>query len=142
VTSESRPPAPDDQTRSSGSESENPAISSPKPKAHAPLKNQDWWPEQIDVSVLHAHSSKSNPLGADFDYAEQFATLDVDALERDLTDLMTTSQDRWPADYGHYGGLFIRDELARRGHVPHLRPTRRWRPGRPALRAAEPSSSS
>ena len=108
MTSDSRPPAPDDQTQSSGSESENPAISSPKPKAHAPLKNQDWWPEQIDVSVLHSHSSKSNPLGADFDYAKEFEKLDVDALKRDLTDLMTTSQDWWPADYGHYGGLFIR----------------------------------
>ncbi|HEY5854212.1 MAG TPA: catalase/peroxidase HPI [Aldersonia sp.] len=107
VTSDSRPPAPEEPTRS-GSESENPAIPSPKPKAHAPLKNQDWWPEQIDLSVLHAHSSQSNPLGADFDYAEEFEKLDVEALKRDLFDLMTTSQDWWPADYGHYGGLFIR----------------------------------
>jgi catalase-peroxidase len=107
VTSDSRPPASEEQTRST-SESENPAIPSPEPKAHAPLKNQDWWPEQIDVQVLHAHSSKSNPLGPDFDYAEEFTKLDVEALKRDLFDLMTTSQDWWPADYGHYGGLFIR----------------------------------
>ncbi|MFF0814856.1 catalase/peroxidase HPI [Rhodococcus sp. NPDC003318] len=107
MTSDSRPPTPDNDTRST-SESENPAIPSPTPKTHAPLTNQDWWPEQIDVSVLHAHSPKSNPLGADFDYAAEFAKLDVDALKRDLFDLMTTSQDWWPADYGHYGGLFIR----------------------------------
>ncbi|MCX5044439.1 catalase/peroxidase HPI [Aldersonia sp. NBC_00410] len=107
MTSDSRPPAPEEKTQST-SESENPVISSPTPKAHAPLKNQDWWPEQIDVSVLHAHSSKSNPLGEDFDYAEEFKKLDVEALKRDVFDLMTTSQDWWPADYGHYGGLFIR----------------------------------
>lgn len=107
MTSDSRPPTPGDATNST-SESENPAIPSPTPKSHAPLTNQDWWPEQIDLSVLHAHTSKSNPLGADFDYAAAFATLDVDALKRDLVDLMTTSQDWWPADYGHYGGLFIR----------------------------------
>ncbi|MBD0322875.1 MAG: catalase-peroxidase, partial [Aldersonia sp.] len=107
MTSDSRPPAAEDETRST-SESENPAIASPKPKAHAPLKNQDWWPEQVDVSMLHAQSSKSNPLGADFDYAEEFKKLDVEALKRDIFDLMTTSQDWWPADYGHYGGLFIR----------------------------------
>ncbi|MDY6810512.1 MAG: catalase/peroxidase HPI, partial [Actinomycetota bacterium] len=107
MTSDSRPPSPDTGT-ASASESENPVIPSPEPKAHAPMKNQDWWPEQIDVSVLHAHSSKSNPLGPDFDYAAEFAKLDVDALKADLTSLMTTSQDWWPADYGHYGGLFIR----------------------------------
>ncbi|UVF79743.1 catalase/peroxidase HPI [Gordonia mangrovi] len=107
MTSDSRPPSPDTGT-ASASESENPVIPSPEPKAHAPMKNQDWWPEQIDLSVLHAHSSKSNPLGPDFDYAAEFAKLDVDALKADLTSLMTTSQDWWPADYGHYGGLFIR----------------------------------
>ncbi|UFS96773.1 catalase/peroxidase HPI [Nocardia huaxiensis] len=94
-----------DSTRS---ESENPAIPSPTPKAHRPNTNKDWWPEQIDVSVLHAHSSKANPLGADFDYAKEFAKLDVEALKADVAAVLTDSQDWWPADYGNYGGLFIR----------------------------------
>jgi catalase-peroxidase len=90
------------------SDSENPAIDSPKPKANAPLTNQDWWPEQIDVSVLHAHSPKGNPLGDDFDYAKEFAKLDVEALKADVISAITTSQDWWPADYGSYAGLMIR----------------------------------
>ena len=90
------------------SDSENPAIDSPKPKADAPLTNQDWWPDQIDVSVLHAHSSKGNPLGEDFDYATEFAKLDVEALKADVISVITTSQDWWPADYGSYAGLMIR----------------------------------
>jgi catalase-peroxidase len=90
------------------SDSENPVISAPEPKAHAPLTNQDWWPEQIDVSRLHAHSPQANPLGADFDYATEFAKLDVEALKADVISVLTTSQDWWPADYGHYGGLMIR----------------------------------
>lgn len=106
-TSDSRPPNPDTKTAST-SESENPAIPSPKPKSGAPLRNQDWWPNQIDVSRLHPHPPQGNPLGEDFDYAEEFAKLDVNALKADLTALMTQSQDWWPADYGHYGGLFIR----------------------------------
>ncbi|WP_244976001.1 catalase/peroxidase HPI [Nocardia huaxiensis] len=93
---------------STHSESENPAIPSPTPKAHRPNTNKDWWPEQIDVSVLHAHSSKANPLGADFDYAKEFAKLDVEALKADVAAVLTDSQDWWPADYGNYGGLFIR----------------------------------
>jgi catalase-peroxidase len=107
VTSDSRPPNSDTGT-DSASESENPAIASPKPKGHAPLTNKDWWPEQIDLSILHAHTSKSNPLGEDFDYPTEFAKLDVDALKADVIAVMTQSQDWWPADYGHYGGLFIR----------------------------------
>ena len=90
------------------SDSENPATPSPEPKAHAPLSNQDWWPEQIDVSKLHTHSPKANPLGEDFDYAQEFKKLDVEALKADVVAMMTQSQDWWPADYGHYGGLFIR----------------------------------
>jgi catalase-peroxidase len=90
------------------SESENPAIPSPTPKADRPYTNQDWWPNQLDLSVLHQHSPLSNPLGEDFDYAEEFKSLDLEALKRDLLELMTTSQDWWPADYGHYGPLFIR----------------------------------
>ena len=75
---------------------------------HRPMTNRDWWPNQLDVSVLHGGASRANPLGEDFDYAEEFSKLDVKALRKDLVDLMTTSQDWWPADYGHYGGLFIR----------------------------------
>jgi catalase-peroxidase len=91
------------------SESENPAIPSPEPKTdRRPRTIQDWWPEYLDLGVLHRHSPLSNPLGEDFDYAAEFATLDLDALKRDLVELMTTSQDWWPADSGHYGGLFIR----------------------------------
>jgi catalase-peroxidase len=93
---------------SSGSESENPVIPSPTPTAHRPRTNRDWWPDQLDLSVLHQHSSRSNPLGGDYNYKEEFRNLDVEALKRDLIQLMTTSQDWWPADYGHYGPLFIR----------------------------------
>ena len=107
-TSDAKPPFPEEATHSSGSESENPAIRSPEPKAHRPLTNQDWWPEQIDVTKLHAHSSKGNPLGEDFDYAGEFAKLDPDALKADVMSVITTSQDWWPADYGSYAGLFIR----------------------------------
>jgi catalase-peroxidase len=90
------------------SESENPAIPSPTPEVPNPRTNRDWWPNQLDLSVLHRHSHLSDPMGADFDYAKEFATLDLDALKRDLVELMSTSQDWWPADYGHYGPLFIR----------------------------------
>jgi catalase-peroxidase len=90
------------------SESENPAIPAPTPKPHRPHTNQDWWPNQLDLSVLHQHSPRGNPLGEDFDYATAFRSLDVDALKRDVIEVMTTSQDWWPADYGHYGPLFIR----------------------------------
>ncbi len=90
------------------SESENPAIDAPEPSPHRPRTNQDWWPNQLDLQVLHQHSPRGNPMGADFDYAEEFKTLDVEALKQDVVDLMTDSQDWWPADYGHYGPLFIR----------------------------------
>lgn len=70
--------------------------------------NRDWWPNQLNLNILHQHDRKSNPLGDDFDYAEQFEKLDYNALKQDLRALMTTSQDWWPADYGHYGPLFIR----------------------------------
>jgi catalase-peroxidase len=90
------------------SESENPAIPSPTPKTTRPRTNQDWWPNQLDLRVLHQHSPLTDPLGDDFDYTEEFKSLDLDALKRDLIEVMTTSQDWWPADYGHYGPLFIR----------------------------------
>ena len=92
----------------SASESESPVISSPTPKRTRPRTNKDWWPNQLDLSVLHQHSPLSNPMGEDFNYAEAFKTLDLDALKRDLIEVMTTSQDWWPADYGHYGPFFIR----------------------------------
>jgi catalase-peroxidase len=91
------------------SESESPEIPSPTPKAATrPRSNRDWWPDQLDLSVLHQHSPGFDPMGADFDYAAEFKTLDVDALKRDIFEVMTTSQDWWPADYGHYGPLLIR----------------------------------
>ena len=90
------------------SESENPVTPAPEPKAHAPLGNQDWWPNQVDLSVLKKHASQASPMGDDFNYAEEFKKLDVEALKRDMFELMTNSQDWWPADYGHYGPLFIR----------------------------------
>ena len=90
------------------SESENPGIPSPTPKPHRPRSNKDWWPDQPDLSVLRAHNPRSNPMGEDFDYAKEFQKLDVEALKRDLVEVMTNSQDWWPADFGHYGGLFIR----------------------------------
>ena len=70
--------------------------------------NRDWWPEQINLSILHQHDKKSDPMGEDFDYSEEFKKLDYAALKQDLNDLMTDSQDWWPADYGHYGPFFIR----------------------------------
>jgi len=99
---------PDKEHTTSVSESESPAISSPTPKRRQPRTNKDWWPNQLDLSVLHHHSHLSNPMEEDFDYAEQFKSLDVEALKQDLIEVMTTTQDWWPADYGHYGPLLIR----------------------------------
>jgi catalase-peroxidase len=90
------------------SESENPAIPSPTSEVPRPRTNHDWWPNQLDLSVLHRHSPLSDPMGEGFDYAKEFAGLDLEALKRDLVELMTTSQEWWPSDYGHYGPLFIR----------------------------------
>jgi catalase-peroxidase len=90
------------------SESENPAIPSPTPDVPSPRTNHDWWPNQLDLSVLHRHSPLSDPMGEGFDYAKEFATLDLEALKADLIELMSSSQEWWPADYGHYGPLFIR----------------------------------
>ena len=77
-------------------------------KARSGQTNADWWPEQLNLKILHQHSAKGNPMGDAFNYAEAFKTLDLDAVVRDLKALMTTSQDWWPADWGHYGGLFVR----------------------------------
>ncbi len=78
------------------------------PVAGGGTSNRDWWPNQLNLKILHQHSRKSNPMGEDFNYAEEFNKLDLEALKQDLHALMTDSQDWWPADYGHYGGLFIR----------------------------------
>ncbi|HEX3425753.1 MAG TPA: catalase/peroxidase HPI [Acidimicrobiales bacterium] len=80
----------------------------PTPKEHRPRSNQDWWPNQPNVNVLHQHSPLSNPMGPDFDYTEEFKTLDLEALKQDIFEVMRTSQEWWPADYGHYGPFFIR----------------------------------
>ena len=72
------------------------------------MSNQHWWPNQLNLKPLHQNSRLSDPMGDDFNYAEEFKTLDLDALKKDIEQVMTTSQDWWPADYGHYGPLFIR----------------------------------
>jgi len=79
-----------------------------KQSAGAGPRNRDWWPNQLKLNILRQHSSLSDPMGAGFDYATEFKTLDLDALKKDIFELMTTSQDWWPADYGHYGPFFIR----------------------------------
>ncbi len=88
------------------SESESPILPYPAPVRNR--TNLDWWPNQLNLQVLHQHSPLSNPMGKDFNYPEAFQSLDVEALKRDIFQVMTTSQDWWPADYGHYGPLFIR----------------------------------
>ena len=79
-----------------------------KEQAGGGTSNRDWWPNQLKLNILRQHSEKSNPMGDDFNYAEEFKTLDLEAVKNDLTELMTDSQDWWPADYGHYGPFFIR----------------------------------
>ena len=97
-----------DGVTAEGSESENPAIDAPTPKAHRPHTNRDWWPDQLDLSVLHQHSPAANPLDPGFDYAEAFGNLDLAAVKQDIAEILTTSQDWWPADFGNYGPLMIR----------------------------------
>ena len=90
-------------------ESKCPALGGPhRHTAAGTISNQHWWPNQLNLKILHQNSSLSDPMGREFNYAEEFKTLDLDALTREIDELMTTSQDWWPADYGHYGGLFIR----------------------------------
>lgn len=98
--------------------------------------NRDWWPEQLDVQILHQKNKIADPMGPDFDYAEEFRKLDYEALKSDLHALMTDSQDWWPADFGHYGGLFVRMAWHSSKHLSHHRWTR-WRRRRAAaFRAA------
>ena len=102
-------PVAHDGVTAEGSESENPGIDSPTPKTTGrPRTIQDWWPNSLDLSVLRARSPRSNPLGESFSYAEEFKKLDVAALKQDVIECLTTPQDWWPADFGHYGGLMIR----------------------------------
>jgi len=90
-------------------ESKCPVLGGPhRHTAVGTLANQHWWPNQLNLRILHQNSSLPDPMGRDFNYVEEFKTLDLDALKKDLNKLMTTSQDWWPADYGHYGPLFIR----------------------------------
>ncbi|HEX8496275.1 MAG TPA: catalase/peroxidase HPI [Actinomycetales bacterium] len=97
-----------DETAST-SESENPAIASPKVQVtNRPRSNRDWWPNQVELSVLNKPARDSHPLGPDFDYKKAVQSLDVAAVKADLVEVMRTSQEWWPADYGHYGPLFIR----------------------------------
>ncbi len=73
-----------------------------------PKSNQFWWPDQLNLNALRDHGAESNPMGTDFDYAEAFNSLDLQQVKKDIEKVMTTSQDWWPADYGHYGPFFIR----------------------------------
>ena len=81
--------------------------------------NKDWWPNQLNLSILHQHDQKGDPMDSDFDYAEEFKKLDYDALKKDLNDLMTDSQDWWPADYGHYGRFFYSNDMACSRNIPN-----------------------
>ena len=106
-------------------ESKCPALGGPHTHtAVGTMSNQHWWPNQLDLRILHQNSPLSDPMGADFNYAEEFTSLDLDALKKDIDESMTTSQDWWPADCGHYGG-FHSDGVAQRRHVPHPRRPRR-----------------
>jgi catalase-peroxidase len=103
--------SPEVQSKDQGKlQGKNPSTESKCPFNHgasAPA-NRDWWPNQVNLQVLHQHSAQSDPMGKEFDYAKEFKTLDLKAVIKDLHALMTDSQDWWPADFGHYGGLFIR----------------------------------
>src|SRR5436305_4948597 len=79
-----------------------------RPTASMPRSNRDWWPNQLRLEILHQNGPLANPMGEEFDYAEEFKKLDLAALKKDIVAVMTTSQAWWPADYGHYGPLFIR----------------------------------
>ena len=82
--------------------------------------NQRWWPNQVNLRVLNQNSPLIDPMDEGFDYAAEFETLDLAAVKEDLTNLMTDSQDWWPADYGHYGRSFHSDGLAQRRHLPDI----------------------
>ena len=100
-------------------------------------RNEHWWPDRLDLAVLSQNNKLVDPLDPDFDYAKEFATLDLDAVIADLHALMTDSQSWWPADYGHYGPFFIRMAWHSAGNLPHLRRPRRRRYGHTTLRPAQ-----
>src|SRR6478735_9829771 len=77
-------------------------------KSYSGQSNQDWWPDRLNLKVLHQRPPAGDPMGSDFNYAKEFKTLDLDAVKKDIAQVMTTSQDWWPADFGNYGPLFIR----------------------------------
>ena len=108
-----------------------------KPTASSGTSNRDWWPNQLNLKILHQNSPMSNPMGEEFNYAEEFKKLDLEALKKDLYALMTDSQDWWPADYGHYGRALHPDGVAQRRHLPHRRRPRRRGVRLPAFRAAQ-----
>ena len=89
-------------------ESKSPAGGRTQPQSGRGTTNVDWWPNRLKLEILHQHSSKSNPMGGDFNYAKEFSSLDLKAVKKDLTALMTDSQEWWPADFGHYGPLLVR----------------------------------
>jgi catalase-peroxidase len=99
--------------------------------------NRDWWPNQLKLNILRQQSSLSNPMGDNFDYASEFKTLDLQAVKKDIVDLITTSQDWWPADYGHYGPVLHPHGLAQRRNLPHRRWSRWRRKRNPTLRPPE-----
>ena len=103
------------------------------PTAGGGRSNQDWWPNQLNLKILHQHSNLSNPMGEEFNYAEEFKKLDLAAVKKDLYALMTDSQDWWPADWGHYGRALYPHGVAQRRHIPHGRRPRRRRVRQPAL---------
>ena len=100
---------PSTSTNKSNGESKCPFTSGAlRHSAGTGTSNRDWWPNQLNLNILRQHSSQFNPMGEDFNYAEEFKSLDLAAVKKDLVDLMTDSQEWWPADYGHYGPFFIR----------------------------------
>ena len=113
------------------------ALASARSQATAAHTNRDWWPNQLNLQVLHQHSALSDPMGEAFNYAEEFKSLDLNAVIKDLHALMTDSQDWWPADFGHYGPLFIRMAWHSAGTYRIARRPRRRRRRPAALRAAQ-----
>ena len=99
------------------------------------LSYRDWWPNQLDLSILHLNSEKGNPMGEDFDYAAEFAKVDLEVLKKDIAEVMTTSQDWWPADWGNYGPLFIRMAWHSAGTYRVVRRERRRQLRHAAVRA-------
>ncbi len=128
---------PDKEHTKSVSESENPAIPSPTPKQGRPRTNKDWWPNQLDLSVLHQHSRLSNPMEEDFDYAEEFKSLDVEALKRDLIEADDEVAGLVAGRLRPLRAALHPHDVACRRHVPHRRRPRRRRRGPAALRAAQ-----